>query len=395
MPASSVLSRNTIVGIKAETTEGTFNAPGAGDVVAVVDIPEYAPEIEKLDRNVIKGSLGVQKPLAGLHTGSINLKYELRAAGVTANVSDQPEAHELLKNAWGKYNAGTNATVAAGSTATVINVGVGEGATFAVGDMVMILGEVRAVRSIAADALTLNYALGAGAPAATTPVRAAHNYKPSSDGAYTHLSAALWFDAETSGVLVKAKGCKTETFTLADVEVGSIPHVEQSLSMLDFDEVSGQTSPASPVFEDQVPAVVIDGILAKEGVEIPVGTFEFEMANTISKEMDINAVGGIVRQFITGREITGSVDPLMDKSNVTLQDNWKNNDSFELFVVIGIKDAGGLFVQGTCTALWIRNAIITSNEREDQDGLIKHSLGFKAHESATGTGDDEAVLGFV
>jgi len=187
-----VLSRNTIVGVKAEVTEGTYNAPTATDVIQVADIPAAAPVIDKINRDVIKGSLSQLKPLAGMHSGTIELMTEIRAAGVTALVSDQPEAHELFKNAMGRYNAGTNATTVAGSTATAINLGVGEGATFAVYDVVFILGEVRHVVSIAVDTITLNAALTAGAPAAATAVRAGHNYKPGTGGTvYTSLTTSF------------------------------------------------------------------------------------------------------------------------------------------------------------------------------------------------------------
>jgi len=196
-----------------------------------------------------------------------------------------------------------------------------------------------------------------------------------------------------TGPEFRGLGCKVATLSMDGWEVGSIPKAAWTLELLDHSEVIG-TSPANPVFEDQLPAVAIYGLATRADVAIPVGKLELEMANTISRERDLNAVGGNIRMFITGREVTGNIDPLFEQGDVVLQDAWRNNDSFELQFVVGIR-SGALLVQGTCTSVYMPNVIFTTSEREDQDGLMKHSLGFKAHESLTGTGDDELVISFV
>lgn len=400
MPASTALSRLTIVGVKAESTQGTWAPPAAGDVIQIVDIPKIKPTIDKIDRNVIKGSFGVQKPLAGMHSGTIDLSFEMRAAGTSAPNSDVPEAHELLKNALGKYqNAGNSAVAGGGATSTVIPVTAGHGAArFVVGSVVMISGEVRFVVSISTDDLTLNQALAKGAPANAVVVYNGHSYLPATTGGdYTSLSVAIWQDAEVSGPEFRGVGCKISKLSVTGFEVGAIPHCEVTLDLLDHDELLG-TTPASPVWEDQIPPVGLAGVASRADAAIPMSALEFELANTISKEKDLNALGGTVRQFITGREVTGSVNPLVDRTNVTLQTAWKNNTSFELFFVLGTPDGtgnSGYLTQGSAIAIYMPNVIFTTNEREDSDGLMMHKLGYKAHEAAGGNGDDEIYLGFV
>ncbi len=391
----SVLTRKTIVGVAAEVTEGIYVAPAAGDVLCVVGFPTVSPTIEKLERNLVKGTIGQKKPLSGLRAGTLELVTELRAGGVTGGESDLPEADLLLRCALGRHNAGTSSTTDVGSTATDIVLVAGGGAGFQPFGLVWIDGEVRFVVAIAGDTLTLNSALAHGAPGAGEAVKRGQTYKPASEG-HPPLSVTVFQDAQSpgSGPVARGIGARVSNLALTDFTVGQIPKLTVGLELLDHDEVIA-TAPASPVFGTQTPPVVIHGIAQKDGVQFDIGALELTLENTIAREVDINQEGGTRRLFVGGRSVTGTVDPFMAQGDVALQDAWRDNETFSLFVALGIKDASGDIVQGSAVGIYIPNAVFTENAREDADGVLKHTLSFQAHESDLTSGDDELFLGFV
>jgi hypothetical protein len=390
---TDVLTRKTVAAIKGEALEGVYEAPGATDVIQIVGFSPPAPTIENLDRNLIKGTIGKQKPLKGLKAGTAEIVTELRAAGVTAGVSDEPEASLLFESALGRRKVGANATTALGSTATVIKLTAGGGAGFEKYDILLLDGEVRFIVGITGDDLTLNAPLTKGAPASGVAVKAGYTYKPASEG-HKPFSLALFQDASTGGPTFKGIGCRVSSLALTDVTVGQIPKVTWTLELLTHAE-SIETSPGSPVFEPQNPPVVINGLAQRNDAVFGIATLEMTLENTISRQLDINAEGGTRRLHVTGRAVSGTVDPFLDQNTVTLQNAWRDNETFELFVLLGIRNALGDILQGTAVGIYLPSAIFTENGREDQDGLLKHALGYQAHEAEGGPGDDDVFIGFV
>ncbi len=389
----SVLTRKTIVGIKEEVSEGTFLAPTASDLIQVVGFPTVSPTIENLERNLIKGTIGLLKPLKGLKAGTVELVVELRAAGVSAGDSDEPEASLLFESALGtKVDNSATFTVDVGSTATVVELTTG-GSSWAANDIIFVDGEIRFVVSISTDSLTLNSALTKGAPASGTSVFGGWTYKPASEG-HKPFSLAVFQDAAASGPEFRGLGCRISSLALSDLTVGQIPKATFTLELLTHDEVIG-TSPASPVFEPQVPPVVINGIAQRDDAAFNIATLELTLENTVPRELDINTAGGTRKLFITRRMVSGTVDPFIDQSAVTLQDAWRDNTTFEFFLALGVKDSSGDVIQGTAVAIYMPTVIFTENAREDQDGVLKHSLSYQAHELETGSGDDDIFIGFI
>lgn len=387
---SLALSRNLVVGVAPEVTEGTYVAPNASQAIQVVDFPTFTPEIENLDRNLIKGSIGRLKPLRGIHSGSVELNVELRAAGATAGVSDQPEVHDLLRSAFGTFTNHANSTTVGGSTATLIELGTGQGAIWAKGDILMILGEVRFVRSVTGDQLTLNRALTAGAPAAATSVKAGWTYKPATSG-HLPLSITGFFSGSANAWEQRMTGCRCSNLGLADFATGQIPKLNMTFDVLDHTSVAGSAL-ANPVYEDQVPPVALGGQVYKDTTSFDINALEMTLAQVVTPETAINAVGGRRALRITDRNATGTFDPFLDDSDVSRFTDWLNNTDFEIQAALGVL-SGGLMVQGSAVGMWMPQVNYTSLGLADQDGLVKHDLGFAAHESVAL--NDECYLGFV
>jgi hypothetical protein len=381
------LTRSTVVGIVPEVTEGTYVTPTNTDLLQIVDFPAHNPEVEKLDRNLIKGSIGRLKPLHGIRSGTIELSVELRSGGVVGGVVQQPEAHELMLSALGRYTAGGNATVDVGSTDTDIELLGGEGAQYEEGDIVHILGEIRAIRSISTDTVTLNRALDKGAPASSTVFVGGYTYKPANTG-HNPLSVTIWYGDEWEA---RGVGCRVSAMSFADFSTGQIPKLNFTLEMLNWDEVAG-SSPASPVYNDTPPPVAVNGTIYKDTTDFCVNAVELSIASTVTAETCINDAGGRSRLFVTDRMITGTVDPQVDATNIGLFADFRDNVDFELEVSVATIDSSGDKVAGEGVGVWCPYMNFTGMGFADQEGTVKHELPISAHESSTL--QDDIRLGF-
>lgn len=388
---ASPLTRNTIVGVAEEVTEGTYVAPTATDVVQVVDFPTFSPERETIERNVIKGSIGRLKPLKGIKAGTVEFNVELRAAGTTASVSDAPEIDLLLESALGAKTSAGNSVTVGGSTDTLIELDTGDGASFAVGDVVLIDGEVRFVLSVSGDQITLNRALTKGAPAASVTVNRGTTYKPATSG-HKPLSITGFLSGSANAWEQRMIGCRCSSWGFTDFATGQIPKLTFTFDVLDHTSVAGTTI-ASPVYEDTVPPVALAGDVYKDATSFCVNSVELTAAQVVTAETCLNTSGGRNRLFVTDRNITGTFDPFVDDSDVTIYTEWNDNTDFAIQVALSTPDSSGDFVQGTCVAVWLPQVNYTTLGFNDNDGTVAHELGFSAHESATL--NDDIYIGFV
>lgn len=388
---AGVLSRKTIVGVKAEVTPGTYITPTSTDLLRVVEVPIPAPAIDVADRPLITGQLGELKPIKSMRHGTIPLKTELRGGGVTAGTTKRPENGELLKNAFGKEHVGVNTTTVSGSTSAQLKLLTSAISISRIGSPILLSGIVRVITAQSGLYATLNQGLGA-VPASGVAVKVGRTYAPGSDDTdYNYLSITLFQDAATSGPAFKGIGCKTSSLAFSGFEVGQIPKLEHTLEVMDHSEALA-TVPAGASFNSQLPPVVMNGYVSRADAQLAIDTMEFKLENTIEQEKDVNASSGIVDQFVTKRKVTGKINPKLAQADVALQDAWRNNDSFELFTVVGQKNSSGQFQHGTCAVLYMPNVVFTNGGREDKNGLMRHALEFMAH---VDTGDDEVYLGIL
>jgi len=179
----------------------------------------------------------------------------------------------------------------------------------------------------------------------------------------------------------------------ADFSTGQIPKFNFTFDVLDHESVVG-SGLASPVYEDQVPPVALDGNIFKDDTAFCINNLSLDVAQVIAAETCINTAGGRNRLFVSDRNVTGTFDPLVDDTSVQRFTDWLNNTDFALEAVLSIPaTAGGDFVQGTCVGVYMPQLNYQGLGFNDQDGSIAHELPFGAHESALL--NDEIYIGFI
>lgn len=237
---AAVSSRKTRVAIVEETTAGTLKSPtSTGDYVAVQDGLSLTPSFETLENAELKASIGVSKPIQGLENPNGSLSHYMYHSGVEGTPS---EIDLLLKSAFGdksvastQYNTVAGSTAGTATAAAVINVDVGEGATFERGEALLIKDgtngySIRPIESISSDALTLGFNLSA-APASGVDLGKAILYKPASDAAYPSLS--VWDYRGNGGAVQAVAGVKVDEMSI-EASAGEFINMNFSFSGTKF-----------------------------------------------------------------------------------------------------------------------------------------------------------------
>lgn len=177
MPATVLKS----LAVDAESTFGVFPTDRSGYAVIPAEEIAFAPTQEHLARPVQSASFGhKQTGITGPKGGTLTFKVGLHGLSTAADSGAAATEHawvrDLLEACGLTRSAGTGDEIS-GTASTTTTVNVTNGANFAVGQFVVVAGEVRLVTAINANALTVTPALSAA---------------PTTAGVDVHASAAYW-----------------------------------------------------------------------------------------------------------------------------------------------------------------------------------------------------------
>lgn len=225
---TAIQTRNSIMAVKVETTEGVPVAPdAAGDFIALQDDAAFTYETETLENVELKSSLGSAAPIQGFENPAFSFSHYLKHSGVEGTA---PEMEELLEGAFGTQSIqATERDTVAGSTTSVLNVDAGEGVEYARGVALLIKDavngyNVRNVESISTDALTLGFNIGT-APSSGVNLGRAVAYSPADSG---HQPMSVWMYNGNGGQVSMMAGGKMTEFSLT-AEAGQL--INSSYSM--------------------------------------------------------------------------------------------------------------------------------------------------------------------
>lgn len=179
------LNRASVFGIKEEVTPGVYLPPATGtDFVPVRPGNELAFEPELLESDEILNDIGATKSQIGREAVSGSHVAYLRHSGVEGQ---EPQLGLLYESIMGsKSIASTEYDTVSSSTTSLLKVSTGEGASFEVGEALLIKDatngySIRNIKSISGDDLTLNFAVSV-APASGVNLGKAILYKPEAQG---------------------------------------------------------------------------------------------------------------------------------------------------------------------------------------------------------------------
>jgi len=192
---ANITTRSSVLGVKAETTEGTLIAPAANtEYVKLQDDASLSENKETLDNAELTGSIGMGEPVPGLSAPALSFSSYLKASETEGTA---PQAGPLYKSLFGTESvASTEYDTVAASTVSVVKLDSGEGANRQRGDAVLVKDgtngySIRPIESVATDDLTLGFDLD-NAPASGVNTGKPVTYIPADTGHDTLSCHMYW-----------------------------------------------------------------------------------------------------------------------------------------------------------------------------------------------------------
>lgn len=208
-------SRLNLLALVDESTEGTLVAPSSGtEFLPIREGAAVETGQEILANDELRSSLAPSQSQRGIENPSMEVPLYLKHSGVEGQA---PSWATLLESLMGNENVNsTERATTSGSTTTVVNLASG-GTDFDRGRAILLKDtgsqrnySIRAVHSVATNALTLGFALS-NAPATGMNVGKCVSYEPASTG---HPSYSLWHYIANRAAIEALSGCRTDSLSI-------------------------------------------------------------------------------------------------------------------------------------------------------------------------------------
>jgi hypothetical protein len=229
----AISNKSTVFAVVEEVSEGTIAEPNSGsDFLPIQTDLDMSPEIEKLDNEEMKASLGMAKKITGRESPTASFSHYVKHSGVEGQ---EPAWGKLIKSCLGAVDvASTEYQTASSSTTTTIKVA--DTNNFMVGQPLLIKDatngyKIAHIHDIpTATDLTLGFKISA-APAAGVNLGKAVTYYPINT--MEHPSLSLWNYIGNGGAKELIRGARvTEIGITADA--GALINASISLEGLEF-----------------------------------------------------------------------------------------------------------------------------------------------------------------
>lgn len=315
--------RASTVAVKLETNYGEDPTIASTDVIEASGTPVFNDEFEAIERDVVRNTLSVLETVRGAESVNGELAVELKGSGTPG---DPPNADALLEAAIGVKNLSVAGVTDTGSTTTSIVLETGDGAGFAVGDAVLIAGEVAWVTEKATDTLTVSPPLS-GAPVSGVAVGAGVHYKLSK------VLKSLWIQFWRGDITLETyKGCVVESMSL-DFSVGQIL---KAMTRFQGKEAAAPVTQVyglgSPTFDTTLPLMGRNMVIEIGGVSMPLQNLQIEQANELYRKQSLTSFG-TEKILYTRRRVTGSFSLLYEGK--AIEDAFRAETKAALRVVTG------------------------------------------------------------
>lgn len=395
--ATGLVKRNTIIGIEKETTEGTYRAPQATTsyIQPLADGFGWVPGRELIDRNILSTSIGRVTPRLGQKSVEVALPVELRASGVEGGDVDFAA---LLEGAFGAKRSITTTTTtkSSGNTGSILGIEDADISKFNLFDIIVIKESgghhacVITAKSTGTGTatITVSPAKGSGSFSNSVVISKTQMYLTASSG---HPSISV---SEYIGNQVNQKGigCKVTGMSLEGFETGGVASLNFGLSGLDYDEVDG-AAPHTPAYDTGIPPIILNACVFKDGAEIQINALGLNLQNTLGFTQ--NTCEGKTGSRVTKREVSGSMNPYKDDTDVGNFTNFNAGTEFALFVSAYIPSAvAGEITMGSVVGIYLPKCVITGYKPGDVDDIVTDDLEFQVVRGSAGT-TEEMYMGFI
>jgi len=357
--------------IKKEASYGvvpTFNVVPGEDIVQLIN-PTMDASTELIEREVLKNSLVKAQPVLGKETSSGSFSVEVASA-----VAGKVNGGVLYESGMGaviavKASVNESAT-ASTNTVNTIDVGVGTGATYTVGQALKVLVgasyEYVIVRSIATDTLTIAPAL-VGTPTTVSTVVGLLSYviaKP--DAAAISLAVEEYFENASNQITYTYAGVVVTDMTI-NYPVANIVKTDFSVAGAGFAVASAVGNRAS-VCQSFTPYVAKNMTFTYAGTAYAISELSINVASDVY-DVEALTTAGITNKVVTGKSAVGG-SFMLEYGGTALFNAFQAGTSGTLF--------GTVANAGTISGIFAPNVIISQSSKSIDSGIYKDSADYVA-----------------
>ncbi|HOW42310.1 MAG TPA: hypothetical protein PLF03_01455 [Candidatus Omnitrophota bacterium] len=378
-----MLIRKRQLAAKIEAVEGTAETLLAADAGILVNFsPKASYDPQMYQRDPVRASLTKMGKLAGKRSAGIDFSIELKGSGL---VTVEPEWLRLIKscgfasNALKKISIGaiTSGPYLHGETITGETSGATGRVVIKTANGTTTLYFVALSGTFETGEVITGGTSGATATASVDPVSAGFEIKPIS-GSVVSLTMGLFED----GIRKVLKGCRgTVKFNFKIGEPATLDFSFKGVEagVTDVPMFTGVS------FDNTVPPVLLNAVMACDGVSLNIGEMEINVSNTLASKDKIDDAKGILSFMITGRDMQGSFNPeMVPVATHDFFSKWFSNTPMVIDLAYGE-------TEGNKFRFYAPGIIYNKIDDGDRDGLQLAQTSFDLTGSME-PGDDELAI---
>lgn len=390
-----IVKNNTKVAVEVEVTEGTYVAPtGASSFFQTLsDGFEMTPAKEQVERNVFIGSVGKVSPRTSTRSVSGSIPVELKPL---STAGDAPEFDELMRSALGtKRQIASAITTKVGNTASQLEIEDADIGDLQIGDCILVKESgayhVSPISARDPSAGTANVTLlipAGGAFSNNVEIEKCTTYTVA-ESAHPALSITKYLE---DAIREAAIGCKITSLSIENFATGQIPTANFSYEGLDFSRAIA--APAyTPSYDTGLPPLALGGAIYQDTTAIPINELTLSIENTLGYKSSIAAENGRIASRVTGRSISGTINPYKQDDDISDYTKFRNNTEFSLFAYIK-NDSSTPGEFSNVVALYLPKCMPMELTEADQDGLVQETISFTSSRGEDGS-SNEIYMSFI
>lgn len=385
---ADLIWRNATLLAKKEGTEGTANAPAAGDAILCSALEA------KLQRDwhsrAYMGSVGERPGVIGAQTGpGLSFQTEIKGNGTT----NTPEIDELLESAFGLVSTGTgSSTITTGASTTSLPLA--SGTNFTVGNLVMVetatadVYESAMITVVSGATLTITPALSF-TPADGADVKEMRTYQIAvPPSGVNSLTCDVFYNADSgAGQFDRFVGCHPSALKWDSPRAGAIPMLSWELLAWNWAQSVAGTRP-TPTYDTASPKAALASKLKIGATLTDVFDLSWDLGLVTVPKVSQNSTLGIYGTPIVDVNPKGSFKIHPAHTSVAHFTGWTAETAVTLLQQVG----NALF--GT-VAWYCPQALRREVARQDDGGVQAEEIQWDATVQddalATATGQDAAL----
>jgi len=300
-----LLSRKQQIAAKVEGTEGTAESLAAADAAFNTFDVQFTPDIQQIERNPNRSTIGNLPSIAGVRLGSVRFRTELVGSGNGAD--NTPPFATLMKGCGFQENTADTVIVVSSADGTFLP---GEVITGASVSATVVVGNVESDTVVYTTTPVGTFSSSETLTGSVSGVTATY-VSDSADNAVAYRPDSTGGDSLTIGVYQDGRrhllrGCRGNVVMRG--AVGDVVSLE-----FEFTGAIQSTTDVSLLTGIDFPSSIPPQFL---GVGLELDTFspvfetlEMDMSNDLAPRRDANDSTGVISTKITARSPRGTLDP--------------------------------------------------------------------------------------